>query len=53
MRNEVHTLDIPTVTALEEDCIRESPCHWPRHFVRLEDDKPEQIIEFDTISRSE
>jgi hypothetical protein len=29
---------------------RESPCQCPRHFVRLDDGKPEQVIEFDLAS---
>ena len=29
---------------------RESPCQWPRHFVRLDDGKPEQVIELDVAS---
>lgn len=24
---------------------RESPCHWPRHFVPVEDGKAEHVIE--------
>lgn len=31
---------------------RESPCHWPRHFVRLDDAKPEQVIKYD-VTRGE